>query len=517
MDLVTARQMRRMDHETIHTLGLPGIVLMERASLGATHAILEHFEHVDSVGIFCGNGNNGGDGFAIARMLSHLGVEAHVILLANPAALKGDAALNWKLVQNLELSVHDFHEVPEQELISKLFALPHCDVWCDAMVGTGLDRPLSGRFATTAQFLNDRTHVVAIDLPSGLDANTGQPLGEDVVQANLCVTFGYAKLGQAIHPGQEHCGTLRIIDIGIPRSIAERVGFAGTMITQQWIRARSFPRAQNAHKGSVGKVFLLAGSDAMSGAALLCARGALLGGAGLVTVGTTREVVPRVSVSVPEVMAAEVISEDFSDEHRRELQHQLDRANVVAMGPGLGSSETLCELLEHLLLDPRQPLILDADALNLVATHDLRQALRRGSIQRPIVLTPHPGEMARLAEVPLKDILEHPLQHAQDFAQVTQCIVVLKLARTIIAAPDGRVAINTTGNPGMASGGTGDALTGLLAAQLGERTDAFEAACVATWVHGAAGDLCRSRRGVHATTASGLLDSVGEVFARIEP
>ena len=187
------------------------------------------------------------------------------------------------------------------------------------------------------------------------------------------------------------------------------------------------------------------------------------------------------------------------------------------MGPGLGQSDSLCELLEHVLLDPRQPLILDADALNLVASHDLHQSLRRGSMRRQIVLTPHPGEMARLANVPLPNILKHPLRHAQDFAQVTQCVVVLKLASTIIAAPDGRLAINSSGNPGMASGGTGDALTGLLAALLVEHTDAFMAACVATWIHGAAGDACRAERGVHATTASGLLDHVGKVFTRIEP
>ncbi len=516
MDLVTAAQMRRMDLETIKTLGLPGIVLMERAAMGATDTILTNYPDARCVGVICGGGNNGGDGFAIARMLTHGGVDAIVIMLADPDKLTGDAATNYAIIETLDLPIHCMHEVEDDLFISELLAIPHCDVWCDAMLGTGLDRPLQGKYATAAQFLNDRDNVVAIDIPSGLDADTGQPLGEHVVEAGMCITFAYPKIGQVVYPGRAYCGELHVADIGIPRIIAERVGFGGVLINERWVSSSLRPRPLEAHKGTAGKLLLLAGSDALSGAALLCARGALLGGAGLVTVGTTRDVVPRVSVAVPAAMAAEVIADTFTDEHRRELQQQLDRADVVAMGPGLGQSDSLCELLEHVLLDPRQPLILDADALNLVANHDLHQSLRRGSMRRQIVLTPHPGEMARLANVPLRDILKHPLLHAQDFAQVTQCVVVLKLASTIIAGPDGRLAINSSGNPGMASGGTGDALTGLLAAQLAERTDAFEAACVATWIHGAAGDACRDERGIHATTASGVLDHVGRVFARVE-
>lgn len=513
--LVTPAQMREMDRRTIQDVGIPGVVLMEHAAQGAVDALVEHFGPPSRVGILCGGGNNGGDGLAMARLLAHEGVEVVVVLFSDPERYRGEAELNWRIVEKLRLRVHILDGVDEGSVISELEGLPACDVWCDALLGTGLDRPVEGHYAAAIDFLNQRAHVLAVDIPSGLDALTGRPLGR-CVDASACVTFGLPKLGQALYPGRACCGELFVVDIGIPRHVVEEVGHHAVLLTEDWVRDVTPSRAATAHKGDAGRLLLLAGSHEMTGAAILCARGALIGGGGLITIGTRPEVVPRIATALPEVMAAEVITDTPTDRHRRVLQSHLDRATIVAMGPGLGRDKTLVELLEHVLLDPRQKLVLDADALNLVAAHELHEALRRGSMRRAIVLTPHPGEMARLVGTSISEILANPVEQARDLAQVTQCVVALKLAATIVAAPDGRLAVNSSGNAGMASGGTGDALTGLLAALLVEHEDPFEATCAAVWLHGAAGDRCRDRQGMRATTASGLLDELGPLLAEFE-
>ena len=515
MLLVTPQQMRDIDRATIEDIGIPGIVLMERAALGCVDILLEQRPNPKRVGILCGPGNNGGDGFAIARMLSHRGVEVVTATLADPARLSGDAATNWKILDRLGLELHDLSRLHGQLLYEALDSLPECDVWCDALLGTGIDRDVQGPYATAITFLNRQTYIIGIDVPSGLDALTGQFFGQSVY-CDLCVTFGHPKLGQVIYPGREACGELVVVDIGIPEQVTLDVGTEGALINYEWVSRRLYPRSPMSHKGTAGKLLLIAGSPNMSGAAMLCARGAIRGGAGLVTLGTYSEVTNKISLAVPEVMSAPILDDDFDDALLRELQNHLDAASIIAMGPGLGQDEALVEMLRHVLLDPRQQLVLDADALNLIAKHELHEALRRGSLQRTIILTPHPGEMARLAGTTIAEIQEDPVGQARALAQLTQCVVVLKTASTVIAAPDGRLAINASGNPGMASAGMGDVLTGLIASRLPEHDDAFEACCVSVWIHGAAGDLCRDKDGERATTASGVLDHVGKVFARLE-
>lgn len=515
MKLVTPEQMRQMDHATIHDVGLPGVALMERAALGATDALMEHFGSPERVGLMCGGGNNGGDGFAMARMLAGRGVEVLVIALSDPEDLEGDARLNWEILDRLDVPVHALHDVDAETLHEELASFAPCPVWCDALLGTGLDRPVEGRYASAIAFLREREAVFAVDIPSGLHGRTGQVMG-CCARAQACATFGLPKLGQALEPGRSRCGQLYVIDIGQPPSVIEQVGTTAEWLDEAWARRALPARAVTAHKGDAGKLLLLAGSGEMSGAAIICARAAVHGGAGLVTVGTQQPVLDRLLPVVPEAMAAPVLPEVFGDAIRRALQSHLDRADVVAMGPGIGQREGLADVLEHILLDPRHKLVLDADALNLVADHELHEALRRGTMRRPIVLTPHPGEMARLIDSTIEEVLKDPISQARDLAQVTQCVVALKTATTVIAAPDGRLAVNRTGNPGLASGGTGDALTGLVAARLAEHEDAFEATCLAVWIHGAAGDLCRQRRGMRATSAMGLIDALGPLFVRLE-
>lgn len=516
MRLATPAQMKRMDARTIQDVGIPGVLLMERAALGATRFLLERYPDSRRVGILCGGGNNGGDGLAMARLLEAEGIHVTLVLMTDPRQYTNEAALNWSIVQNLELEHHRLSMLNEEQVAQKLETLPQCDVWCDALLGIGLTRPVRGSFAAAIDFLNRHPHVLAIDVPSGLDALTGQPLGA-CVRADSCVSFGFLKVGQALLPGRHLCGATKVVDIGIPDSISDSETLHIVQLNAAWVGSQLRPRSPMTHKGNAGKLLILAGSDSMAGAAMLCARGALHGGAGLITVGTYKEVVPRISVAVPEAMSAALLThETYRDRQRLLLQEHLDRAQVIAMGPGMGKQQSLVDVLQHILLDPRQQLVLDADALSLISEHELLDILRRGSLQRSIVLTPHPGEMSQLTQTPIDEILSDTVEHAQTLAQVSQCVVVLKTASTVVASPDGRVAVNTSGNPGMASGGMGDALTGILAAQLATHPDAFVASCIAVWLHGAAGDACRDARGELATSASGVIDHLGDALAKLD-
>ncbi len=515
MRIATPAQMRQMDSTTITEIGIPGEILMERAALGATRMLLDKLPHVQHVGILCGGGNNGGDGLAMARLLEAEGIHVTIVLLSNPEGFRAEAALNWKIVQNLELSYHFLFTMTEEQVAHRLETLPHCDLWCDALFGTGLSRPARGRYAVAIDFLNRQPCVLAVDIPSGLDSLTGQPMGS-CVRASYCASFGMLKTGQVLLPGRHLCGETQCIDIGIPERVIDQCDIKTIALTASWAKSQIRTRSPMTHKGDAGKLLILAGSNTMSGAAILCARGAIHGGAGLVTVGTYDDVVPRISLGVPEAMSAPLLTQDiYKDRQRLLLQQYLDRAQIIAMGPGMGTQESLRDVLQHILLDPRQDLVLDADALSLIAEHRLLDVLRRASLQRTIVLTPHPGEMAKLTNTSIDEILSDPIEHARTLAQVSQCIVVLKIASTVIASPDGRVAINTSGNPGMASGGMGDVLTGVLAAQLASHPDHFVAACIAVWLHGAAGDLCCEVHGELTTSASLVVDFLGKALVRM--
>ena len=534
MDLVTTAQMREMDRRTIEDVGLPGAVLMERAALGACRALLERWEldPGDRVGLACGGGNNGGDGLAMARILHGQNLQVVLALLADPSSLRGDAALNWRALQTIAQASGGFtivrlHAHDDDEALRRaLEALPPCAVWCDALLGTGLDREVTGSMAGAIRFLNGQPAVLAVDVPSGMEADTGRPRGT-CVRADLCVALGLPKLGQALDPGRGLRGELVVVDIGIPQAVVEGVG-----VEARWLlpEAGSWPcplppRTGSFHKGDAGKVLVLGGGEGKAGAAILTARGALVTGAGLVTVGTTPEVVPLVAPAVPELMSAAVL--DAGNLRREALREQLEGADVVAVGPGLGTGPGAQALMEALWgggdLEAPEALVLDADALNLMAARpdaaaqggsfdEMRQRLSAG---RRLVLTPHPGEMARLVDAEIAEVTAAPLLWARRLAAAAGAVVVLKMGATVVVAPDGRAAINGTGNPGMASGGMGDALTGIVAATLCVVDDPFEASCLAVFAHGTAGDLAAARTGRPGVSASAVLDEVSRALELI--
>ena len=512
MRVLNAAQMREADRRTIEEIGIPSIVLMENAGHQVVSAMESVFEDLGTqrVAVLCGRGNNGGDGFVVARTLWQQGTEVGVFLLGSVADVRGDAKINLDVLGQLGLSVVEVPDSGAWELHGP--EVIRYDLVVDAVFGTGLSKPLTGMLQTVVADLNaSPVPVASVDLPTGLSADSHQLIG-DTIEATVTVTLGAPKIPLVLPPGNASAGNLVIADIGIPAAVIDgvegpRLGF----LTPADVRELVSPRVVNAHKGDFGRVLVIAGSVGKTGAACLAGRGALSSGAGLVTVATPRSCVPTVAAGAVEYMtlplseAAEgIVSADA-------LHELLDvPCDVIAVGPGLGIGAGPTRLVHGLVERAGVPVVLDADALNVFADDPARLRGRDGV---DLVVTPHPGEMARLCGRTVSDVQADRVGVARAFAAEHRIYVVLKGARTIIVTPEGVAFVNMTGNPGMATGGTGDVLTGVTAAWLGQLLDT-EAACkVAVYLHGLAGDLAAETHGEVALTASDLVAALGQAVA----
>ncbi len=502
MEIVSASQMRALDRRTIE-LGTAGHVLMERAGEGACAVLLRVFPHLEKNGarvvILAGKGNNGGDGFVMARLLREHGLEVQVYLLGTADQVAGDALRNLQAYEGARGVVTEI--VTSDELGAMLPEMAEAGCVVDAMLGTGLKSEVRGLYADAIEMVNScGAPVFAVDLPSGLDADTGRPHGT-AIQAEATATFAFAKLGQVLYPGVVHCGVLEVVDIGIDQQALEELPPNGWLI-EPADAARWLPRrGHEAHKGSAGHLLVVAGSRGKSGAAILATRAALRGGAGLVTLAT-----PESVAAICAGAAYEAMTEPWPEERGRmrcdvdRLAAAIEGKAAVAAGPGLGAARSTRDLVLWLLRYGEVPLVLDADALNALARNP--GPLRRA--RAPVILTPHPGEMARLAGVDTAAVQADRVGVASSFAAEHDCTVLLKGARTVIAGR-GRVWVNPTGNAGMASGGMGDALTGLIGALLAQGLEATEAACLGAYLHGLAGDRA-ARDGMIGIVASDLIE-----------
>ncbi|MFN8641122.1 MAG: NAD(P)H-hydrate dehydratase [Candidatus Binatia bacterium] len=486
MRLVTAEEMRRLDRLTIAD-GTPGHVLMERAGQGATQLLLECVPRLRRRGsralVVAGKGNNGGDGFVIARLLKKRGVRVEVALLGRAGDVGGDAARNLRAWTRLRGTLFEVCEAAALERLARSAAA--ADAVVDAVFGTGLNSPVRGLPAAAIEIINAcGAPVLAVDMPSGLDADSGRPLGP-AVQAEATATFGCAKLGQVQHPGVRHCGALAVVDIGLSEAALAAVP-ARAALLEAVDAARLVPRREaEAHKGDCGHVLIVAGSHGHTGAAQLAARGAGRVGAGLVTVVAPDSLYPVYAAGVREAMTAALPDDGgrirFDAERLRAL---VAGATAVVIGPGVGTHDGATETLRWLLAETALPLVLDADALTILA-RDLAPLRAAGA---RAVLTPHPGEMSRLAGIDTAAVQADRVGVARSFAGDHACTLVLKGARTVIAERDGHVWINPTGNPGMASGGMGDVLAGAIGGLLAQRLTPVEAACLGVYAHGLAAD-----------------------------
>lgn len=504
MYLVTAKEMRELDRLTIEEYGTPGHVLMERAGAGATDALLQTFPHVrdTAVLVFAGKGNNGGDGFVMARLLKKHGVKCEVLLAAEKNEITGDALRNLHAFVKMRGKITEVTESSQLHRIQE--KLNRSGLVVDALLGTGLNAPVRGLIANLIDLINmSGLPVVAVDIPSGLDADRGEPLG-NAVQAELTVTFGCPKRGQIGDPGAAYIGRLAVVDIGIAAEAIEKVDPRVELLTVEEVGLLVRGRRRAAHKGDFGHMLVLAGARGKSGAALLCGGAALRVGTGLVTLGGPSSLNAVFSSVLIEAMTAplpELPDGSFClDEHA--LSQALQGKTAIAFGPGVGVSADTIGLTRWLLDQGKVPVVIDADGLNCVATNVgvLRHA------QAPVILTPHPGEMARLLNTSNAEIQSNRLDVARSFATDHRCFLVLKGAHSIIAAPDGRAWINTTGNPGMASGGMGDVLTGVIGGLLAQGYPPDEACCLGVFLHGYAGDMAAEEKGEAGILARDLIE-----------
>ena len=492
MKIVTGETMQRMDRQAIDHYGVPGLELMERAGRGCADAILERFGtgHRRRAVIIAGKGNNGGDGYVIARMLAQAGWEVKTIVLASREAVGGDARVNLdRLPENVVLFAPDSAGLQGyREEVGK------AGVVVDALFGTGLRSQVSGVYLEAIRLMNDSgLPVVAVDIPSGIDATCGTVLGE-AVRAELTVTFALAKLGHVLYPGAEFCGRLLVVDIGIPEEVALAAPGA-EFLDKEAVCPLVRSRARTAHKGSCGHLLILAGSTGKSGAAAMAANSAVRGGAGLVTVAVPESIHGIMEVKTTEAMTVPLpdLGTGFVGETALPvIEGLLTNRNVAAIGPGIGWNRDTFLLVRAIVAGAKVPLVVDADALNALS-EDVDVLLRTEA--QAVVITPHPGEMARLAGTTVAMVEADRLGIAAEFAAKYRVYVVLKGARTVIAAPDGLIAVNGSGNPGMASGGMGDVLTGLLGALLAQGYAPFDACRLGVFLHGLAGDLVAQEKG----------------------
>jgi NAD(P)H-hydrate epimerase len=522
MKILTASQMQRIDRLTTERYGVPSLTLMENAGRGVVEFLEERFAPLEErrIVILCGRGNNGGDGLVVARLLRELGLKPRVLLLADPRKVQGDAAVNLE-----RLATSGMPEVVESlEAWHRIMpTLKGTTLVVDALLGTGLTKPLEGLLLEVVREVNAEmagVPVVAVDLPSGISADTGELIGEHV-RAGFSVTFTAPKIAHIFPPACEYVGEWVVRQIGTPPEALESDSeLFLNLATGEEFAWLARPRKPDANKGNFGHVLILAGSVGKTGAAALAALAALRAGAGLVTVATPAGALPIVASLGMEYMTEPLPQTETGTVSLRALDYGrleklLEGKSVLALGPGLGRVPETAELIRTLVNHRRLPVVLDADGLNAFA--GCMDSFQHGADLAEAVLTPHPGEMSRLTGVATAEIQAHRVESAREFARRHQVSLVLKGFRTLTAAPDGKVWVNPTGNPGMATGGTGDVLTGLMAglvAQYGDRAIS-EVAAAAVYLHGLAGDLAAKEMGQAPLIAGDLIAALPQAYRAV--
>lgn len=515
MYVVTPKEAIEIDNNAIDKFGIPGIVLMENAAIRTVDIIEREYPALLNSGkvlVLVGAGNNGGDGLAIARHLMLEGVDVQVILFFPEDKLTGDAKLNLDIYKRLggyiELITSEEHMANFDQILSQ------GDLIIDSIFGTGIARNIEGVIFETIEKVN-KSHVpvVAVDMPSGINGEDGQVMGAGI-RANHTVSYGYAKRGQILYPGREYTGKLHIAPISLPKDSAKTLEVKAFTLDDREMAIKLKDRPRDGHKGIFGKVGVIAGSLGLAGAACLTSMAALKGGAGLVTLGCPASLGPIFQSKITEVMAYPL--EDggrghLSREAIPEIHDFLKDKDVLAIGPGLGSKCDGLEILRYILGQFDISIIMDADALNHISKDRKLLSSYRGSI----VVTPHPGEMARLTGKGVEKILSSPIETASEFAGDMGVIVLLKGATSVVAHPDGRIYMNTSGNSGMGTGGSGDILTGLVAALTAQGYFPYDAAVYGCYIHGRAGDYAKEKWGDTGMLAGDVLNELPLVFKDI--
>ena len=510
MKVVTAHEMRQIDQQTIHGIGIPGIVLMENAGGAVVAAIQKRFSDCRRIAIVVGKGNNGGDGLVVARKLAFAGLSVQVILVSPSNEFKGDALINLQIAQNLNLSIVQVLSQPDLDQLQP--QISEYDLIVDAILGTGLRGAVRGFVASVITCINESgSPIVAIDLPSGLQTDTGAIEGV-CIKATYTVTIGLPKRGLLIHPGAETAGKLEIADIGFPPNVIEPLS-----VQVNWTQSGDAsnlipPRYRHSHKGTYGHVFVAAASAGMTGAAALTSQAAYRVGAGLVTVGIPNSLNPILEAKLTEVMTLplpETAERTLALDSGSQILEFIEKTeSILAIGPGLSQHPETVTLVHNLIRNNERPIVVDADGLNALA----KSKKLLSFLPPQTVLTPHPGEMARLIGESVSKVEYDRIGIAQQFALDHDVILVLKGAPTVVASGNGDVWINSTGNSGMATGGMGDLLTGVIAGLMAQQSSSHDAAILGVYLHGLAADIAAESVGVHGLMAGDVLDALPSAF-----
>ncbi len=533
MKVVTSEEMKLIDKKTIEEYGIPGSVLMEKAGLAVVSKIKEIFSRRKII-VVSGSGNNGGDGLVVARNLHNEGWDALVFLAAKPEDLKGDALLQYSIARKYGVDIW-----PVKDLLTNYASLiTHHSIIVDALLGTGLSKNVTGTLSEVIRFINkSNVPIISVDIPSGISSDNGHIMGE-AIRADYTITFGLPKRGHLLYPGAQHTGKLFIDDIGFPSELIRSDKLNIELLTNDQVSLLIPTRQRYSHKGNYGHVLIVAGSKGKTGAALMAAKACLLSGVGLVTIGVPESLADIFQSRVTEEMI--LVLPDKGDGTLSEkaaktiLAFLEDKADIIATGPGIGVNADTKKLLEALIKDSRKPMLIDADGINSLRGN--RKILNK--VRAPVIMTPHPGEMARLlnpSELPyvspyqggtkrgtkgwtggitvsIQKIEKERINIAISFAKETGIYLVLKGVPTIIAEPKGRAYINSTGNPGMASAGTGDVLTGMISGFLGQGLQPIHASILGVYMHGLAGDIAASEKGEHPLIATDIIDKIPVAF-----
>ncbi len=517
MKLALNSEMREIDKVTIEKYGIPGVVLMENAGNAVVDEILKHDKDIKRVLILCGTGNNGGDGFVIARHLHNAGINIRVFVVGQPKDITGDAELNHQVLRKLDILIDNVSDHGGLMKLEKL--IPVQDVVVDAIFGTGLSNDVQGIQEGVIEVVNRLSECTfSVDMPSGVSGDTGKVLGS-AVKAHKTVTFALPKIGNILYPGADYNGELIIKQIGIPNKSISDVQMKHHIITKDQALELLPERQKNSHKGTYGKANVIAGSSGMTGAAILTCKAALRSGLGLLKLYIPESLNLLITTSVPEVVTVPL------NEMRRgvininqisKIIEQASDVDVVAIGPGCGTSSEMSELVRQMIDAVECPLVIDADGLNVLS----KNVSWLNNKKSEIILTPHPGEMSRLTGLSIDEITDNPIEVSRQFSKEYGVHVVLKGSRTIIATPQGHVYVNVNGNSGMATAGSGDVLTGIITGFIAQGMSPKEAIILSVYIHGRAGDIMARKKGEFGLVAGdivgGLTHSLMEIADKMK-
>lgn len=495
--LLNSQEMKNCDKNTIEYYGIPSAVLMERAALAVVEEIRRRFQAKNTrILVVCGAGNNGGDGFAIGRLLWLLGYEVMILFPMDEEKMTADTKAQYDTVQKYHVPVYK-----EMQEIS-------CDVLVDALFGIGLTRNIEGALCDIIMGMNNASaYKVAVDIPSGISTDYGKVMGTAFL-ADITVTFGFAKIGQMLYPGVDYCGKIVIADIGINEKSFLNNTPSGSCLETKTAKKLLPERKNYSNKGSYGKVLVVAGSPKMAGAAYLSAKAAYYSGCGLVRILTSEENREILLGRLPEAI---VTTYDAKKLDSALIAECINWADAILLGPGIGTDEIADKLAKTIIRTSEKPLVMDADALNILSKD--MEMLKTSRADK--IVTPHLGEMSRMIKKSIEEINENLLSVAEQFSKEYGTICMLKDARTVITLPDGHFYINTTGNHGMATGGSGDVLAGITVGFVGQGLSVENAAVLSCYLHGAAGDAAAEAKGPYSMLAGDILEQLPGVIRKI--